>query len=76
MILLSSGGSSLNRLCVAERFVSGFHVTQISESSSRTVGISFCHALSDTPSASSTHARMILAFDLMLSRFRLRPAKT
>lgn len=51
------------RRVLAEPLVRGtvlslrFHVTQISESSSRIVGVIFCQAVSDTGSASSTQIR-------------------
>ena len=69
------GGSRRNRLCVALFFRSGFHVTQISEPSSRTVGMAFIHADSETGSASSTHSNRISALDLMLSRLCRSPMK-
>ncbi|MNP62209.1 hypothetical protein D3C76_1574670 [compost metagenome] len=53
---------------------SGFQVIQTSESHSRTVGSSFCQAISLTFSASSTQAIRMRAFDLMLSRLWRRPA--
>ncbi|STW48680.1 Uncharacterised protein [Klebsiella pneumoniae] len=55
---------------------SGFHVTQISEPFSRTVGRSFFQAVADTDSASSTHATSMRAFDLILSRLWRKPQKT
>src|SRR6185312_7696399 len=72
-ILAPSGGFSLKRLCVALFLRSGFQVTQISASSSRTVGMALDHAASETGSASSTHNSLILAFDLMLSRLCRSP---
>ena len=54
--------------------LSGFQVTHISEPSSLTVGISLRHASSETGSASSTHAIIMRALDLIESRLRRSPA--
>ena len=73
--LAPSGGFALNRSCVADRLLSGFHVTQISEPSSRIVGTSLRQASSLTVSASSTQHSRMRALDLMLSRLCRSPAK-
>jgi hypothetical protein len=73
--LLLSGGVSRKRWLVALARRSGFHVTQISEPVSRTVGIVFCQAISDTCSASSTQRSRIRAVDFTLSIFRRKPTK-
>ncbi len=75
-ILELAGGFSRKRLCVSLFLRSGFHVTQTSAPSSRTVLTAFDHAVSVTGSASSTQSSRMRAFDLMLSRLRFRPMKS
>src|SRR3546814_9762440 len=71
-ILVRGSVELRKRLFVADVSRSGFHVSQSSLSSSRSVGMSLTQASSVTVSASSIHASRMRDVDLMLSMFRSR----
>src|SRR3546814_18654793 len=75
-ILVRGSVELRKRLFVADVSRSGFHVSQSSLSSSRSVGMSLTQASSVTVSASSIHASRMRDVDLMLSMFRSRPENT